>query len=231
MDEVSARRSNSAIYLEGEGRPLQRLLLQSAVRAERYSDFGSTSDGKVAGRLELVRGLALRGSLSTGFRAPALSQQYFSSTRIALQPVGGVNTVLTVRTFPVSTPEAQLMGATPLRPESAVNRSAGLVLDVPRFPVVTADLYRIDIDDRIGLGGVPAGTRQELPVGVERQRVDAARVPVQNRDAAVQPRVPDGDRPVRPGCRHVEPPRNRVDMRLRQLLPRGSRDRPRGDVR
>jgi iron complex outermembrane receptor protein len=158
VDEVSARRSNSAIYLEAEGRPLHGLRLQSAVRAERYSDFGSTSDGKIAGRLELVRGLALRGSLSTGFRAPALSQQYFSSTRIGFQPVGGVNTVLMVRTFPVNTTEAQLMGATALKPEKAVNRAAGIALDVPRFPVITADLYRIDIDDRIGLIGAVTDT-------------------------------------------------------------------------
>jgi iron complex outermembrane recepter protein len=152
-DEVSARRSNSALYLEAEGRPIQRLLLQSAVRAEHYSDFGSTSDGKVAGHMELLPGLAVRASVSTGFRAPALTQQYFSNTRTVFQLVNGVNTVLTVRTFPVNTPEAQLMGATPLRPEQSVNRSAGLVLDVPRLPVITADLYRITIDDRVGLGG------------------------------------------------------------------------------
>ena len=66
--------------------------------------------------------------------------------------VGGVNTVLTVRTFPVGTPEAQLMGATALRPEQSVNVSAGLVFDRPRWPLVTVDLYQIDLDDRIGLG-------------------------------------------------------------------------------
>jgi iron complex outermembrane recepter protein len=98
-------------------------------------------------------GLAVRGSLSTGFRAPALMQQHFSSTRTVYQPVDGINTVLTVRTFPVSTPEAQLMGATPLRPEQAVNRSAGLVLDAPRLPLITLDVYQISIADRIGLGG------------------------------------------------------------------------------
>jgi iron complex outermembrane receptor protein len=152
-DEVSAQRSSSALYLEVEGRPIQRLLLQSAARAEHYSDFGSTSDGKVAVRFELLPGLALRGSMSTGFRAPALTQEYFSSTRTVFQTVNGVTTVLTVRTFPVNTPEAQLMGATPLRPETSVNRSAGIVLYVPRLPRITADLYRITIDDRISLLG------------------------------------------------------------------------------
>lgn len=153
VDEVSARRSSSALYVEAEGHPIRRLLLQSAVRAEHYSDFGSTSDGKIAARMQLLPGLAMRGSISTGFRAPALTQEYFSSTRTVFQVVNGVNTVLTVRTFPVNTPEAKLMGATPLRPETSVNRSAGLVLYVPRIPRITVDFYRITIDDRIGLGG------------------------------------------------------------------------------
>ena len=151
-DEMSAHRNSSAIYLEADGRPIPRLLLQAAVRAERYSDFGWTSDGKIAARLDVAGGMAVRGSLSTGFRAPALMQQHFSSTRTVYQPVNGVNTVLTVRTFPVSTPEAQLLGATPLRPERAVNRSAGLVLDAPRLPLITLDIYQITIADRIGLG-------------------------------------------------------------------------------
>ncbi|MEO7647646.1 MAG: TonB-dependent receptor [Gemmatimonadaceae bacterium] len=151
IDEVSARRSNSALYLEAEGRPLKRLLLQLAGRVEHYSDFGSTSDGKVAAHLRLLPGVALRGSLSTGFRAPPLTQQYYSSTRTVFQPVNGVTRVLLTRTFPVNTPEAQLMGATPLRPENSANRSAGIVLDRPRFPLVTADLYQISIDDRVSL--------------------------------------------------------------------------------
>lgn len=151
VDEVSADRSNGALYLEADIRPLRRLLLQSAVRVERYSDFGSTSDGKIAARVTLWGGIAARASVSTGFRAPALTQQYLSSTRTVFQMVNGVNTVLTTRTFPVNTAEAQLMGATPLRPERSVNRSAGLVLDSPRLPVITADIYQIGIDDRIGL--------------------------------------------------------------------------------
>ncbi|HVD60993.1 MAG TPA: TonB-dependent receptor plug domain-containing protein, partial [Gemmatimonadaceae bacterium] len=115
-DEVSPRRTNSAFYLEAEGRPFQRLLLQSAVRAEHYSDAGSTSDGKLAGRVELLKGIAVRGSMSSGFRAPALSEEYFSRTTTVFRQVGGVGTFLTTRTFPVNTREAQLMGATKLRP-------------------------------------------------------------------------------------------------------------------
>ena len=153
IDEVSPRRNSSALYLEAEAQPLKRLLLQSAVRNEHYSDFGSTSDGKIAARFDLLRGVALRGSVSSGFRAPSLVQQYLSNTRTVFRLSGGVNQVLTVRTFPVNTPEAKLMGATPLKPERSVNLSGGLVLNRPRLPLITADFFEIDISDRIGLGG------------------------------------------------------------------------------
>lgn len=154
-DEVSAHRSNTALYLEGEGRPFQRLMVQSAVRAERYSDFGSTSDAKLAARVELVNGVALRGSMSTGFRAPSLVEEFFSSSRTVYRQIGGVGTFLTNRTFPVSSPEAKVLGAVKLRAETSVNRSAGIVVSRQSLPVITADYYEIKIDDRIGvIGGV-----------------------------------------------------------------------------
>jgi iron complex outermembrane receptor protein len=152
QDVVSPHRSNAGLYLGAEGRPFQRLLLQTAARAERYSDFGSTSDGKLAARMELLRGVAVRGSISTGFRAPSLTQEYFSSSSTVFLPLNGIVTVLTTRTFPVNTAEARLMGATPLRPEKSVNASAGVVLSRPSLPVVTADYYEIKVDDRIWIG-------------------------------------------------------------------------------
>jgi iron complex outermembrane receptor protein len=158
IDEVSPRRNSSAAYFEAEAQLLKRLLLQSAVRTEHYSDFGSTSDGKFAARMALARGVALRGSVSSGFRAPSLVQQYISNTRAIFRVSGGVNTILTVRTFPVTAPEAKLMGATPLKPERSLNWSGGLVLDRPRLTLITADFFQIDIDDRIGLGGAVTDT-------------------------------------------------------------------------
>lgn len=153
VDEVSARRSNTALYLEAEGRPFQRLLVESAIRAERYSDFGSTSDAKLASRVELLNGIALRGSVSTGFRAPSLIEEYFSSSRTVYRQVAGIGTFLTSRTFPVNSAEAKLIGAVELRPETSVNRSVGLVVSRPSLPVITADFYQVTIDHRIALTG------------------------------------------------------------------------------
>lgn len=158
LDEVAPRRASSAAYVEIESRLVPRFLLQTAGRVEHYSDFGSTANGKISARVDLVRGLALRGSASTGFRAPALTQEYLSRTSTIARISGGVTTFLLLRTFPVNTPEAQLLGATPLRPESSVNRSAGAVLELPWLGLVTADFYRIDLRDRIGTTGATTDT-------------------------------------------------------------------------
>ena len=158
VDEVSARRTTTGLYLEAEAIPWDRLLLQAAGRTERYSDFGSTLDGKLAARVGVGGGVALRAAVSTGFRAPALTQQYYSRTSTVLLPVDGVTRVLTARTFPVHTAEARLLGAEPLRPEESVSRSAGVIFDRPGWPVVTVDYYHITVDDRIGLRGTVTDT-------------------------------------------------------------------------
>ncbi|HEX6573390.1 MAG TPA: TonB-dependent receptor [Gemmatimonadaceae bacterium] len=153
-DHVSKSRSSLALYLESDGRPFQRLLLQLAGRVEQYSDFGSKVDGKISTRFEFVRGAAARASVSTGFRAPSLSQQYLSTTRtIPGPPVNGVQLGRLLHTFPVNSDVARLMGATPLRPETSITRTAGLVLNVPDVPFLSADFYAIDINDRIGSAG------------------------------------------------------------------------------
>jgi iron complex outermembrane receptor protein len=149
VDEVSAGRSNIAAYAEAESNIRKKVLLDVAGRLERYSDYGSTSDVKVAARFAPVRGLSIRGAAGTGFRAPSLAQSYFSTTRSSRRTVNGVTTLVTARTLPVGSEEARILGAKPLEPETSVNFSAGVVMDIARYPVVTIDYYAIDIDDRI----------------------------------------------------------------------------------
>lgn len=152
-DEKSESRNNVAGYIDLESNLTRQLLLNVAGRVERYSDFGSTGDGKIAARFEPVRGIAVRGAVGTGFRAPSLAQSHFSSTATNFIVVDGVNTPFDIRTFPVASAEAQVLGAEPLKPEQSTNLSAGLSLEPLRSLTVTADYYRIDIDDRIVLSG------------------------------------------------------------------------------
>jgi iron complex outermembrane receptor protein len=86
-----------------------------------------------------VRGFALRGTASTGFRAPTLQQEHYSSASTI--SVNGV--LLPVQALPVDTPAAIALGAKPLKPERSTNLSVGMVFTaIPRL-TVTVDAYQI----------------------------------------------------------------------------------------
>ena len=142
-------RSNVAGYVDLESDLTRRLLVGVAGRAENYSDFGSTTTGKVNVRFEPVDGYSLRGAAQTGFRAPSLQQSYYSATAtnfIQGQPFD-------VKTFPVASDAARLLGARELKAERSKNYSVGVALEPLRGLSLTADLYRVDIRDRIVLSG------------------------------------------------------------------------------
>lgn len=152
-DETDASRNNVAGYIDLELSPANALLISLAGRAERYSDFGSTTDAKIALRFELLRGLAVRGAMQTGFRAPSLGQSNFSAVSTNFINVGGVSTPFEIRTFAVGSLGGRLLGAVPLTPEESENVSAGITFNPVRFFSLTADWYRVNIDDRIVLSG------------------------------------------------------------------------------
>ena len=79
-NEVDASRNSVAGYVDVEGDVIEWLRLGVAGRAEHYSDFGSTVDGKLTARVQPDPRFVVRGSVSTGFRAPSLGQSFFSST-------------------------------------------------------------------------------------------------------------------------------------------------------
>ncbi|MBP6751180.1 MAG: TonB-dependent receptor, partial [Xanthomonadaceae bacterium] len=118
-----------------------------AVRAEDYSDFGDTTSGKLSARYAFSDAVALRGTVSTGFRAPSLQQQFFRST--ATNFIGGVP--FDIRTFRVNDPAAVALGAESLKAEESKNLSLGLVLQPIENLYITVDAYQIEIDDRIML--------------------------------------------------------------------------------
>ncbi|MAC12397.1 MAG: hypothetical protein CMN74_09295 [Sphingorhabdus sp.] len=144
-NEVDASRDSKAVYGELETKFFDMLTVQLAGRYENYSDFGDTTNGKVALRFEPISGIALRGSASTGFRAPSLQQQFYATT--STNNVNG--TLVEIGTFPVSSPVAVALGATQLRPEKSTNLSGGITFSALRGFNLTADYYNIRIDDRI----------------------------------------------------------------------------------
>ncbi|HET9818772.1 MAG TPA: TonB-dependent receptor [Rhodanobacteraceae bacterium] len=153
-DAGSHSRTNVAEYVDLETDFSDKFSAGLAARHEHYSDFGNTTSWKLSGRYAFTPVVALRGTISTGFRAPSLQQEFYSSTAINFVNVGGGNLVpYTIRTFPVTDPAAIALGAQSLQPEKSRNFGFGLVFTPTVGPYVTLDFYQVDIDDRIVLSG------------------------------------------------------------------------------
>ncbi|MDP2138891.1 MAG: TonB-dependent receptor [Candidatus Didemnitutus sp.] len=146
-DAVNVSRNSYAAYVD-LGTTFNDITdLSFAARFEDFSDFGSTFDVKVSGRVKAGKAVAFRGSASTGFRAPHLAQQWFSST--ATNFIGGIP--FENKTFPTTDPVAKLLGAVPLKAEESVNYSIGLTYQPTERFTASVDFYHIDIDDRVVL--------------------------------------------------------------------------------
>ncbi|QQX56405.1 TonB-dependent receptor plug domain-containing protein [Pseudomonas chlororaphis] len=146
-DAGSSSRHNFAQYLDLETNFTDKLAVSAAVRHEDYSDFGSNVSGSLSARYDFTPRVALRGSVSTGFRAPSLAQQNFTFTSSQLTG----NTIQESGTFAADSQVARLLGAEDLKAEKSRNYSLGLVLEPLDNLTVTADLYHIDIRDRVSL--------------------------------------------------------------------------------
>ena len=137
-------RSNVAVYGDLEvNDPAGAWTLGSAVRVENFDDFGTTANGKVSARVGFFR-----AGVSTGFRAPTPGQQNGFNISTIFDPALG--DLVNNGTIPSNSPVAALRGGAPLRPETSVNYTAGVVFDTGPFNF-TADYFRIDVSDRIGI--------------------------------------------------------------------------------
>ncbi len=143
-NETDASRTAVGAFVDLEANLTDKFLGSVAVRAEHYSDFGSSLAGKLAARYDFSKRFALRGSLQNGFRAPSPQQQNFTSTSTNF--INGVPFEIT--TFKPSDPVAVALGARPLDAEKSVNLSFGAVLRMDKVNL-TVDAYRIKIRDRI----------------------------------------------------------------------------------
>ena len=126
-DALSAQRNSVALYSELEQNVTKSWVVTGAARFERFSDFGGSSTFKLSSRYKIADPLALRGSISTGFRAPNLAQSYTSTTTVTFLSGNPVN----LRLLPVADPIARLLGATDLRPAKSKNAPASLLVVAP----------------------------------------------------------------------------------------------------
>ncbi|MEM9686053.1 MAG: TonB-dependent receptor [Bacteroidota bacterium] len=145
VNVVDETRTSIAFYADLEADVSDELLIGLAGRYEDYSDFGSTINGKLSLRYEPSDIYALRGAISTGFRAPSLHQQFFNN--IATDIVDGE--LLNSGTFRNDSEVARQLGIPELKEETSLNFSAGVILKPSNEWLITIDGYKIDIKDRI----------------------------------------------------------------------------------
>ena len=142
-------RSSTALYGDVELRdPGERWTVGGALRFEHFDVFGNTVNGKLSGRYGLTGAVSVRGGISTGFRAPTPGQQNTLNVQTTIDPetlqlVDSANVPSTFRA-------AELKGGRSLEPEKSINTTVGVVVDTGFF-TLTADYFRVDIDNRLAL--------------------------------------------------------------------------------
>ena len=165
-DAGEHERDNQAGYLDLALAPLAGLYLDAAGRIEHFSDFGDAKVGKVTARYEVAPGVALRGGLGNGFRAPTLVEEYYSATNVSPTSASAQ--------LPPNSYATQLLGLNPLRPELSRNAGFGLVVQPSSAWHGSVDFYRIDIDRRIVGSGTVYGSGSPLGAAYNSSAVLAA---------------------------------------------------------
>jgi iron complex outermembrane receptor protein len=156
LDAGSHDRKNYAGYIDLATRPIEGLRVDAAGRYEHYSDFGDAKVGKLTARYDFTPQFAIRGTVSNGFRAPTLAEEYYSSTNV------GPSTAYIQ--LPPNSPAAAPLGlGNGLQPEKSMNFSAGLVWRPLPHMNATLDLYQITITNRIVGSGNVAGAINGVP--------------------------------------------------------------------
>ncbi len=153
---TSAKQDSTAAYIDLEADLTDTLTMQAAVRFEDFSEFGDTTDFKIAGVYHVNDTFRVRGAFSTGFHAPTAGQA--NITNVTTQNVNGV--LVDQGTLPLSSPAGQLAadfiasqgnGRPALGPEDAQNFAFGVAFDVGGSSW-TIDYYNIEVQDRVALG-------------------------------------------------------------------------------
>ncbi|MFT4247051.1 MAG: TonB-dependent receptor [Pseudomonas sp.] len=149
-DAGSVDRNTYAGYLELGLDATQDWYLGLAGRFESFDDIGQNSlSGKLTTRYAFSPALALRSTISSGFRAPSLSQQGYGQTQNYVSVVDGIATSSQIKVAKVGSELARALGAQDLKPEKSTNLSLGLVYKPSAAFSLTLDAYQIDIRDRI----------------------------------------------------------------------------------
>lgn len=168
-DEVDKSRGNFGSYVDLELDVTDQWMTGVAARYENYSDFGSTFNGKIATRFKVNPNVTLRGSASTGFRAPSLAQVYFNSTFTDFVSGVAIDKLIARNNGPI----ANALGIPKLKEETAFDISSGFTAKYGEF-TATVDGYYVSIKDRIVLTGAFEDTDPDIGADLQALNVGAA---------------------------------------------------------
>lgn len=147
-NELKESRSNFGSYADLELDVTKKFVVSAAGRLEHYSDFGNTFNWKLASRYKISDAFSVRGSLSTGFRAPSLAQLYFNSTFTDIVAGQAVDKIIAKNNSPIT----RELGIPPLKQEVSLNGGLGFTAKIKSL-TLTVDGYYVRIKDRIVLTG------------------------------------------------------------------------------
>ena len=140
-DAGSNSRDNFSGYINAIVSPMAQWTVDVAVRFEHFSDFGDTTIAKVNSRYDFNDKVAVRGTISTGFRAPTLAESFYSATNVS--PTSAFVQL------PPNSAANKLLGLGSLKPEESTNFSFGVVTHPFEDVTATLDVYQIELTDRI----------------------------------------------------------------------------------
>lgn len=146
VNSFESNRHNIGAYVDVSLDLTKDFLINGTVRGENYSDFGNTLVWKVSTRYKFLEDkLTLRGSVSTGFRAPSLHQIYTQKQQYSFGS-GGIEVQGLINNI---SPEAQALGVPKLKAEKSTNITIGAGIRPSNNFSVTVDYYNITVKDRI----------------------------------------------------------------------------------
>jgi iron complex outermembrane receptor protein len=149
-------RKVTALYSELNVPLLPSLDVTAAVRYDKYNDFGNTTNPKVGFRFQPTKEVLLRGSYSTGFRAPSLyelnaAQTYTNSGTVndpLLCPTGTGSPAVCKAQFIVLNG-----GNLTLEPEKSKNATFGVMFQPIADFSIGLDFWWIKLKNQIGVVG------------------------------------------------------------------------------
>lgn len=143
-------RTSNAVYIDIESDVTEFLSVSLAMRHEDISNIGNTFDGKLSARLQITDNVAIRSTLSSGFRAPTVGQSTLQRISTSNSIVNGIVAQQSSQLVSALSPIAIARSGGGLESEKATSVSFGVLSEIGTVNV-TLDYFYINVKDRLSL--------------------------------------------------------------------------------